>query len=117
MPDKLSQSLDQIMSDRRKTTRKSRPRPGAKATVAPAGGVSKKTKPAEKKPQGKPVPTGPANRESKVQVSNLPRDVSEVQIKEYFSTTVGQIKKVLLSYGPNGESRSKVTRRPHSEAS
>jgi len=81
MPDKLSQSLDQIMSDRRKTTRKSRPRPGAKATVAPAGGVSKKTKPAEKKPQGKPVPTGPANRESKVQVSNLPRDVSEVQIK------------------------------------
>jgi hypothetical protein len=74
MPDKLSQSLDQIMSDRRKSnTRTRRPRPGAKVTVAPAGGVSKKTKPAEKKPLGKPVPTGPSNKESKVQVSNLVR--------------------------------------------
>lgn len=71
MPDKLSQSLDQIMSDRRKSTRKTRPRPGAKASVAPTGGVTKKTKPAEKKPQGKAVPTGPSNKESKVQVSNL----------------------------------------------
>lgn len=100
MSDKLSQSLDQIMSDRRKTsTRTRRPRPGAKASVAPTGGVSKKTKPAEKKPQNKAVPTGPSNKESKVQVSNLvcchfcscqwdksltksqPRDVNEVQIK------------------------------------
>ncbi|KIW06629.1 uncharacterized protein PV09_02341 [Verruconis gallopava] len=108
MPDKLSQSLDQIMSDRRKSTRSRRARPGAKATTAPAGGVTKKTKPAEKKPV-KAVPTGPSNKESKVQVSNLPRDVTEVQIKEYFTTTVGAIKKVLLSYGPNGESRGVAT--------
>jgi hypothetical protein len=73
MPDKLSQSLDQIMSDRRKTNR-SRRRPGAKATIAPTGGVTKKTKQTEKKPQ-KAVPTGPSNKESKVQVSNLVRSM------------------------------------------
>jgi THO complex subunit 4 len=109
MPDKLNQSLDQIMSDRRKTTRKTRARPGVKTPTAPSGGVSKKVKPAERKAPNKAVPTGPANRESKVQVSNLPRDVNEVQIKEYFTTTVGAIKKVLLSYGPNGESRGLAT--------
>jgi hypothetical protein len=70
MPDKLSQSLDQIMSDRRKTNRPRRTRPGVKATVAPTSGVTKKIKQAERKPQ-KVVPTGPSNKESKVQVSNL----------------------------------------------
>lgn len=73
MPDKLNQSLDQIMSDRRKTTRKTRARPGAKVPTAPSAGVSKKIKPAERKAPNKAVPTGPANRESKVQVSNLVR--------------------------------------------
>jgi len=70
MPDKLSQSLDQIMSDRRKTNRPRRTRGGIKATVAPTGGVSKKVKQAVK-PAQKAVPTGPSNKESKVQVSNL----------------------------------------------
>jgi len=112
MPDKLNQSLDQILSERRGNKNlRTRRRPGAKASVAaPTNGVTKKTRPAAKKPDKAAPPTGPAaHGESKIQVSNLPIDVTEVQIKEYFSTTVGSVKKVLLSYGPNGKSRGVAT--------
>jgi len=111
MPDKLNQSLDQILSERRSKNLRTRRRPGAKpAAAAPSNGVSKKTKQTAKKPEKAAVPTGPAaHGESKIQVSNLPIDVTEVQIKEYFSTTVGSVKKVLLSYGPNGKSRGVAT--------
>jgi THO complex subunit 4 len=75
MPDKLSQSLDQILSERRKTTRHPRAgrRPGTKpATAAPVGGVKKAVK-GEKKVE-RATPTGPAGGvrgESKIIVSNL----------------------------------------------
>jgi len=55
----------------------------------------------------KAIPTGPSSGsgDSKILVSNLPRDVNEAQIKEYFVKSVGPIKKVEISYGPNGVSR------------
>lgn len=105
---KLDQSLDEILSTQRKaagrrSTRRAAGRPAAPA--APAGGVKKNVKPARN--AGKPAPAkGPGLvGESKIMVSNLPKDVSEAQIKEYFQTAIGQVKRVELSYGPGGVSR------------
>ncbi|KAF2145666.1 uncharacterized protein K452DRAFT_349138 [Aplosporella prunicola CBS 121167] len=117
MTDKLNQSLDEILKDRRQTARRGRatrrPAPGKAALAAPApvGGVKKNTK-APKAAAKAAIPTGPAAKnhgDSKIQVSNLPHDVTEPQIKEYFSKSVAPVKKVLLAYGPNGQSRGVAT--------
>ena len=77
MPDKLSQSLDQILNERRKATSgRGRPRgrrsaAGTAAPTAPVGGV-KKTIRAEKKPEKASIPTGPSRSgDGKIIVSNL----------------------------------------------
>ncbi|KAI9841800.1 MAG: hypothetical protein M1837_000394 [Sclerophora amabilis] len=115
---KLDQSLDEILSTQRRTAR----RPGrgrhaataAKASVvraaAPVGGVKKSTRNAKTNSRGS-IPTGPAagTGDSKIIVSNLPTDVNEGQIKEYFTKSVGPVKKVLVTYGPNGVSRGVAT--------
>ncbi|EAQ86635.1 hypothetical protein CHGG_07888 [Chaetomium globosum CBS 148.51] len=111
MSGKLDQTLDEILTSqrrnqqgRRRSTRRTagttRPAP-----AAPAGGIQKSTKPA--RGANKPTPTraGGVTGESKIMVSNLPKDVSEAQIKEYFVQSVGQVKKVEISYGPGGVSR------------
>jgi THO complex subunit 4 len=112
MSGKLDQSLDEITTSQRRASagrRRPQRRSAARATaaiVAPAGGVKKATKPARnvgaKAASGHPAP---AKGDSKVIVSNLPKDVSEQQIKEYFVQSVGPIKRVELSYGPNSQSR------------
>ncbi|KAF2428869.1 hypothetical protein EJ08DRAFT_636244 [Tothia fuscella] len=115
MPDKLSQSLDQILSERKKNARSGRPgravrRPGAKATTAaPVGGVKKTLKGSKAPARG--IPTGPSNgaRDSKIVVSNLPLDVTEGQIKDYFTQMIGSVKKVDLSYGLGGKSKGIAT--------
>ncbi|CAN8103958.1 unnamed protein product [Discula destructiva] len=116
MSSKLGQSLDEILKDQRKTrTTRGGARParrGGKSTttVAPAGGIKKNTtRPVAK--NGKPVSargakSGPTG--SIIQMSNLPRDVSETQIKDYFTELnkdpkegrIGTIRKVELMYGP-----------------
>lgn len=106
MSSKLDQTLDDITARntrRRSTQRRST---GRAAAPAPVGGIQKKTKPA-RGAGAKPAPSKAVsgNSESKVIVSNLPKDVSEQQIKEYFVQAVGPIKKVELSYGPNSQSR------------
>ncbi|TKX21946.1 putative mRNA export protein mlo3 [Elsinoe australis] len=115
MSSKLDQSLDEIAGGRRGpgARRNQRRKPAA---AAPAGGIAKK--PAGK-PAGKPAkatPTGPRaaaalppKGDSKIIVSNLPNDVTEQQIKEYFSSTVGQVKKVLMSYNKDGRSNGVAT--------
>lgn len=108
MSGKLDQSLDEILSTQRKAAgRRSTRRVagGRPAASAPAGGIKKNVKPARN--AGKPTPAKGASLvgESKIMVSNLPRDVSEAQIKEYFQTSIGQVKRVELSYGPGGVSR------------
>ncbi|KAH6850894.1 hypothetical protein B0I37DRAFT_372700 [Chaetomium sp. MPI-CAGE-AT-0009] len=111
MSGKLDQSLDEILTSqrrnqqgRRRSTRRTagttRPAP-----AAPAGGIQKSTKPARGANKPTPARGGGVTGESKIMVSNLPKDVSEAQIKEYFVQAVGQVKKVEISYGPGGVSR------------
>ncbi|KAL2195799.1 hypothetical protein P885DRAFT_61570 [Corynascus similis CBS 632.67] len=111
MSGKLDQSLDEILTSQRRNQqgrrRSTRRAAGAAkpAPTAPAGGIQKNTKTA--RGANKPTPTKGAGLtgESKIVVSNLPKDVSEGQIKEYFQQSVGQVKKVEISYGPGGVSR------------
>ncbi|KAG0645922.1 RNA-annealing mlo3 [Hyphodiscus hymeniophilus] len=116
MSGKLDQSLDDILkTSRRSTPKGARGRGGRRvgrggraAVAAPVGGVKKTTKPA--KGSALTVPTGPSGRgESKVQVSNLPRDITEKVLKDFFSQTCGPIKRVDISYGPGGVSRGSAT--------
>ncbi|KAG8350509.1 hypothetical protein FVEN_g11315 [Fusarium venenatum] len=108
MSGKLDQSLDDItQAQRRGARRRSNPRrsAGRPAAAAPIGGIQKNTKPARGS-GAKPVPAKAApNKDSKIIVSNLPKDVSEQQIKDYFIQSVGPIKRVELVYGPNSQSR------------
>ncbi|PWO00504.1 hypothetical protein FA09DRAFT_188345 [Tilletiopsis washingtonensis] len=46
---------------------------------------------------------------SKIIVSNLPIDVTEPQVKELFSTSIGPLKKVVMSFRANGTSTGTVT--------
>ncbi|MCJ1231304.1 hypothetical protein MMC12_007981 [Toensbergia leucococca] len=115
MSGKLDQSLDEILSSRRQTARRGgrgrrAPNPTRTSVAAPVGGIKKNTKVAKGFAKSA-VPTGPAagNGESKVIVSNLPPDVSEAQIKEYFVKSVGPVKRVTITYGPNGVSRGIAT--------
>ncbi|KAL2019124.1 hypothetical protein VTK56DRAFT_10075 [Thermocarpiscus australiensis] len=110
MSGKLDQSLDEILSKERRNQRRRRSQrrsTGASrpANAAPAGGIQKNTKPARSAAKPTPAKAGGLTGESKIMVSNLPKDVSEGQIKEYFQQSVGQVKKVELSYGPGGVSR------------
>ncbi|EFX03773.1 RNA annealing protein [Grosmannia clavigera kw1407] len=112
MSGKLDQTLDEILSTQRRTAgrRRSTRRESGPAKPAPAGGIQKSTKPV-RGAATKAVPkkgTGVVG-ESKIVVSNLPKDVSEAQIKDYFNQAVGQVKRVELSYGPGGVSRGIAT--------
>lgn len=78
MPGKLDQSLDEILSTRRKTGGRGRGRrvPNAATritTAAPVGGVQKTTKVAKRGGAKAVVPNGPAagTGDSKIIVSNL----------------------------------------------
>ncbi|KAK4455723.1 hypothetical protein QBC34DRAFT_390759 [Podospora aff. communis PSN243] len=110
MSGKLDQSLDEILSTQRRNASKRRStrrtavgnRP---APSAPAGGIQKKPQAARNANKPTPAKGSGLVGESKIMVSNLPKDVSEAQIKEYFQSSVGQVKKVELSYGPGGNSR------------
>ncbi|CAF9903487.1 MAG: hypothetical protein GOMPHAMPRED_000303 [Gomphillus americanus] len=118
MSDKLDQSLDQILATRRATGGRGRGRNrggrrgAGPTTTAPTGGVQKKTK-TTTKPATKPTTNGTGlvksqGVDTKIIVSNLPRDVDEKQIQEYFSQSVGPVKKVWLNYGPNGASQGRA---------
>lgn len=93
MSGKLDQSLDEIMKDSKTTggvkrgrgrvsTRKAaiKSKAATTAAVAPSGGVQKKTKAAKQPPRG-PAAAAPQNGLSKIQVNNLPEDVTEALIK------------------------------------
>ncbi|RGP72697.1 mrna export mlo3 [Fusarium longipes] len=109
MSGKLDQALDDITQAQRRSARRrsnQRRSTGRPAAAAPIGGIQKSTKPARGS-GAKPAPAkaAPTNSDSKIIVSNLPKDVSEQQIKEYFIQSVGPIKRVELVYGPNSQSR------------
>ncbi|KAL2257412.1 hypothetical protein VTK26DRAFT_209 [Humicola hyalothermophila] len=107
MSGKLDQTLDEILRTNQGRRRSQRRSAGANrpAATAPAGGVQKKTKPARNAAKPTPAKGAGLTGESKIMVSNLPKDVSEGQIKDYFQQAIGQVKKVEISYGPGGVSR------------
>ncbi|KAI1344043.1 RNA recognition domain-containing protein [Xylariaceae sp. FL0016] len=116
MSGKLDQSLDEILSTQRRTgagagarRRSTRRTAGRPATAAPVGGVQKTKQARAAATKQAPAKAAGGSGESKVVVSNLPKDVNEGQIKEYFTTSVGPIKRVELSYGPNSVSRGIAT--------
>ncbi|KAK5997272.1 mRNA export protein mlo3 [Cladobotryum mycophilum] len=113
MSGKLDKPLDEIVTAQRRSSTAGRRRSlrrstgGRPAPTAPAGGVQKSTAKPTRAANAKAAPAKAAapSGDSKVIVSNLPKDVSEKQIKEYFVQSVGPIKRVELSYGPNSQSR------------
>lgn len=117
MSNKMELSLDEILKTS-KTNSSRRGRGGRKSTsgrpapaAAPVGGVAKNTR---QNKQAKPVPTAPAasfGGETKIMVSNLPLDVEQGQLQDYFvnAVGVGRPKKILLQYGPNGRSLGSAT--------
>ncbi|KAI9731329.1 MAG: hypothetical protein M1834_005232 [Cirrosporium novae-zelandiae] len=107
MSNKLDQSLDEILVNRRQSARRGRGRRTGmtgkpSAPAAPVGGVKKNTR--QTKPATKATAAS-GHAGSKIIVSNLPSDVGEAQIKEYFAATIGPVKKVLVTYNQNGVSR------------
>ncbi|KAJ2895506.1 hypothetical protein MKZ38_006409 [Zalerion maritima] len=113
MTGKLDKSLDEILSSsraggraRRSTRRGAGGRPAASA---PVGGVQKTTKLARNANiKNTPAKAAGGSHESKIMISNLPKDVAENMIKDYFQNTVGPVKKTEISYGPNGQSRGQA---------
>ncbi|GFP56455.1 mRNA export protein mlo3 [Trichoderma asperellum] len=111
MSTKLDKPLDEIVTAQRRNSvrRRSlrRTTTGRPPATAPAGGVQKTAARANRGAAAKATPAKAAiaHGDSKVIVSNLPKDVTEKQIKEYFVQSVGPIKRVELSYGPNSQSR------------
>ncbi|KIW11858.1 hypothetical protein PV08_09131 [Exophiala spinifera] len=106
MSGRLDQPLDSIIESQKKAKREARRRKVGKPSgaTAPVGGVKKSTKPV--KAAIKPVAgVASSNKSSKIVVSGLPFDVNEAQIKEFFSKSVGKVKKVSLQYNQNGQSR------------
>jgi len=112
---KLDKSLDEIISRQRSVrgrgARRGARRSGATgrpAPAAPVGGVKKN--PRNAKSAVKPVPTGPSIKgDGRILVSNLPKDVDEKMIKEYFSAQCGPVKRAEIAYGPGGVSRGTAT--------
>ncbi|CAG8925600.1 unnamed protein product [Penicillium salamii] len=97
----LDKSLDDLVGSRRQNNRR---RVGRRAaTKKPSvGGVKKSTKATPKPAHPTPV-THSAS--SKILVSGLPSDVSEGNVKEYFTKSAGPVKRVMLTYNQNGTSR------------
>ncbi|CAG7977458.1 unnamed protein product [Penicillium salamii] len=97
----LDKSLDDLVDNRRQNNRRrvGRRAPTKKPSV---GGVKKSTKATPKPAHPTPV-THSAS--SKILVSGLPSDVSEGNVKEYFTKSAGPVKRVMLTYNQNGTSR------------
>ncbi|GAB7346289.1 hypothetical protein MBLNU457_5012t2 [Dothideomycetes sp. NU457] len=111
MSSNLDKSLDEVIGANRGPRRQRRG--GPKPAVV--GGVQKKTaqKPAkgpkaapQKATVAAPVPT---KGDSKIIVSNLPDDVTEQQIKEYFQQSLGSVRRVMLTYNKTGRSTGVAT--------
>jgi len=110
----LDKSLDDIISAKTKG-RRGRRGPRGSGTASPA--IAPSSKDARGRYAGA-VPAANGNRvvsaplqtavqgdATKIIVSNLPFDVSEIQIKELFATTVGPTREVTLHYDQKGASK------------
>ncbi|EPS40392.1 hypothetical protein H072_5796 [Dactylellina haptotyla CBS 200.50] len=107
----LDRSLDEILDDKKKARRNTK-------KAGPVGGVRKRSARIENKRKAAPAaPAAPAKKadnkkektDTKIQVSNLPLDVNESMLREYFTSIVGPIKKCNLVYKANGQSAGIAT--------
>lgn len=112
---KLNMDLDEIaQSERQIRGRRNQQRRTTAAPKAPAGGIQKTRAQPHRRVAAQParVSSWKSNKSdkaaSKVLVSNLPYDVTESMIKEYFDETVGHVHEVEIHYGPDGRSRGKA---------
>ncbi|KAK6362220.1 hypothetical protein TWF730_005916 [Orbilia blumenaviensis] len=113
MTSNLDRSLDEILKDKKGEARRNNKRAG------PVGGIRKRSARIEqnKKKAAATAPSGPAKKsdnkkegnDTKIQVSNLPLDVNESMLREYFTNVVGSIKKCNLNYKANGQSAGIAT--------
>ncbi|KAF3936277.1 hypothetical protein ABW19_dt0206887 [Dactylella cylindrospora] len=106
MASNLDRSLDEILDDKKRARRNAR-------KAGPVGGVRKRSARIEQKKKTAPAVPAPAPKkaekketktDTKIQVSNLPLDVNESMLREYFTSIVGPIKKCNLVYKANGQS-------------
>jgi len=114
-------ALDEIISTKRKQTPRPRRSSGARqsslsrgkgAKAAALGSAVTAAAVSQANRQQPPVVfpgRGAQGQGGKVIVSNLPMDVTEAQVKELFSTTIGPLRRVLMSYRANGQSTGVVT--------
>ncbi|GAA98735.1 uncharacterized protein L969DRAFT_57494 [Mixia osmundae IAM 14324] len=120
----IDQPLDTVIAEKRKNNRSKRggrgPRntagTGGAAPSAPsardryAGSAPASNKQAAKGQTGSGAVGLPSGLDGhKIIVSNLPDDVTENQIRELFSSTVGPCKSVSLSYDSKGKSKGVAT--------
>jgi len=100
----LDKSLDEIISDKKKNTRRPRRAAGAaKAAITGQSAAQAATRRAATAPATTTPVTGNVLAE-KIIVSNLPTDVNEAQVKELFQTTVGPTTQCQLQYSQDGRS-------------
>ncbi|GAA5978337.1 hypothetical protein JCM21900_001608 [Sporobolomyces salmonicolor] len=102
----IDKSLDDIISTKKRSRGPRRQRGNPPASSKQQAGVAA--------PAPAAVPAAQAAAANvhvgdKIIVSNLPDDVNEVQIKELFTTTVGPVRTVSLSYNAQGKSKGIAT--------
>ncbi|KAJ7240502.1 hypothetical protein C8J57DRAFT_1371022 [Mycena rebaudengoi] len=106
----MEMSLDDIISSRPKTERRSSNRGGkARAQVLGNQGLSPATRARAKATPPVKAPAPTSTSAEKIIVSNLPPDVNEAQVKELFHTTVGPLREVTLHYDAAGRSKGVAT--------
>jgi THO complex subunit 4 len=112
---KLDQALGEIIQNERENgPRRNQQRRFTAAPKAPAGGIQKTRAQPHRRVASQPARSSSWKNEkgnkvsSKILVSNLPYDVTEDMIKDYFNETVGDVSSVEIHYGPDGRSRGKA---------
>ncbi|KAK9317695.1 hypothetical protein V1524DRAFT_422306 [Lipomyces starkeyi] len=110
----LDKSLDEIISQNPSNRRRSRG--GLRGARGAAGGgirksTSKGTTTRATTQKAAPASSTPVNIENndKIIISNLPLDVQESAIKDYFNLEIGPVRRCILNYNAKGQSTGVVT--------
>ncbi|KAK9385473.1 hypothetical protein V1515DRAFT_539875 [Lipomyces mesembrius] len=115
MSGNLDKSLDEIISQNPSNRRRSRG--GLRGARGVAGGgirkstTSKGTTTRATTQKAAPASSTPMNIENndKIIISNLPLDVQESAIKDYFNLEIGPVRRCILNYNAKGQSTGVVT--------
>ncbi|KZT37485.1 hypothetical protein SISSUDRAFT_987590 [Sistotremastrum suecicum HHB10207 ss-3] len=103
----MDKSLDDIIKSKPRNHRRGGARVNALGTSAAGANPSTRARYAGAVPlaNGASAVTPATQASDKIIVSNLPLDVNEAQIKELFSSTVGNLRDVNLHYDAHGKSK------------